>query len=260
MSLLPLVAAPAVPAPLRVLAIDDEPLALRVLAEHARQVPGLELTTTTDPIAGLLQAQRGGVEVVLLDIQMATLTGLQFLDLLRGQCAVIITTAYPQYALDGYEYAVADYLLKPISFDRFLRAIQRVRAQLPQPPAGPLGAGPVMAAGGSGGSPAPPDGPPCLFVKTEHRLVKVNHADICYIEGGKDYATVVTSTEKILTLSSLSKLLEALPQPQFLRVHKSYIVALARITAIERQRIYTGRAVIPIGDTYRAEFSRVVGG
>ena len=257
MSLLPPVAAPAVPAPLRVLAIDDEPLALRVLAEHARRVPFLDLRTTTDPVAGLLDVQRGAVDLVLLDIQMATLTGLQFLELLRGKCPVILTTAYPQYALDGYEYAVADYLLKPISFDRFLRAIQRVRAQLPQPPAGPLGAGPVMAAGGS---PAPPDGPPCLFVKTEHRLVKVNHADICYIEGGKDYATVVTSTEKILTLRSLSKLLEALPQPQFLRVHKSYIVALARITAIERQRIYTGRAVIPIGDTYRAEFSRVVGG
>lgn len=243
---------PLVP-PLRALAIDDEPLALRVLAEHARHVPGLELATTTDPIAGLLLAQRGGVDVVLLDIQMATLTGLQFLELLRGQCAVILTTAYPQYALDGYDYAVADYLLKPISFERFLRAVQRVWAPAARSAAGALG-----ALGGPGPA-SPPDGPPCLFVKTEHRLVKVNHADICYIEGGKDYATVVTSTEKILTLSSLSKLLEALPQPQFLRVHKSYIVALSHITAVERQRIYTGRAVIPIGDTYRAEFGRAVG-
>ncbi len=88
----------------------------------------------------------------------------------------------------------------------------------------------------------------------------MSHADIWYIEGGRDYATVVTSTEKILTLSSLSKLAENLPQPQFLRVHKSYIVALDKITAVERQRIYTGRAVIPIGDTYRADFARVVGG
>ena len=246
------------PPPLRALAIDDEPLALRVLAEHTRHVPQLELTTTTDPVAGLLQAQRGEVELVLLDIQMATLTGLQFLELLRGQCAVILTTAYPQYALDGYEYAVADYLLKPISFDRFLRAVQRVQGSqaaraLPAPAASPTAALVAPAA------PAP-ELPPCLFIKTEHRLVKVNHADICYIEGGKDYATVVTSTEKILTLSSLSKLLEALPQPQFLRVHKSYIVALSKITAVERQRIYTGKAVIPIGDTYRAAFGRVVGG
>lgn len=236
--------------PLRALGIDDEPLALRVLAEHARRVPFLTLTTTTDPVEGLLQVQRGGIEVVLLDIQMAALTGLQFLELLRGQCPVILTTAYPQYALDGYDYAVTDYLLKPISFDRFLRAVQRVAALAARPAPGPPA--PLAPA-------ALPDLPPCLFVKTEHRLVKVNYADIWYIAGGKDYATVVTSTEKILTLSSLSKLAESLPQPQFLRVHKSYIVALDKITAVERQRIYTGKAVIPIGETYRADFARVVG-
>jgi DNA-binding LytR/AlgR family response regulator len=238
---------------LRAFAIDDEPLALRVIEEHARKVPFLELLgTTIDPIAGLLRVQQGDVDVVLLDIQMATLTGLQFLQLLRGQCAVILTTAYPQYALDGYDYAVADYLLKPISFDRFLRAVQRVHAQAGRPA--------PLVPGAPAGTASPPEGPPCLFVKTEHRLVKVNHADIWYIEGGKDYATVVTSTEKILTLSTLSKLAEALPQPQFMRVHKSYIVALDKITAVERQRIYTGKAVIPIGDTYRADFARVVGG
>jgi len=224
---------------LRALAIDDEPLALRVLAEHARHVPGLALTTTTDPVRGLLQAQGGSVDLVFLDIQMAKLTGLQFLQLLRGQCPVILTTAYAQYALDGYEYAVADYLLKPVSFERFLRAVRRVPA-----PANVV---------------APANGPACLFVKTEHRLVRVNYADIWHIEGGRDYATVVTGTEKILTLTSLSKLAQSLPQPRFLRVHKSYIVALDKITAVERQRIYTGRAVIPIGDTYRAGFARVVG-
>ena len=175
--------------PLRALAIDDEPLALRVLTEHARRVPFLQLVGTTDPVQGLLQ----------------------------GRCAVVLTTAYPQYALEGYEHAVADYLLKPISFERFLKAVQRVHAQ--------AGAG-----AGSGLRPAPSPGPADLpaysFIKTEHRLVRVNHADIRYIEGGRDYATVFTSTERILTLTSLSKLLEGLPQPQFMRVHKSYIVRL----------------------------------
>ena len=235
--------------PLRALAIDDEPLALRVLAKHAQEMPFLELVTTTDPVQGLLQVQRGGIDLVLLDIQMATLTGLQFLELLGGRCPVILTTAYPQYALDGYEYAVVDYLLKPISFERLLRAVQRVQAR-------PTWADPDLP----GLSPAPTELPPCLFIKTEHRLVKVDYDDIWHLEGGKDYVTVVTTSENILTLSSLSKLAESLPKSRFPRVHKSYIVALDKITAVERQRIYTSKAVIPIGETYRADFARLVGG
>ncbi|GAA4389378.1 LytTR family DNA-binding domain-containing protein [Hymenobacter koreensis] len=232
---------------LRTLAIDDEPLALRVLAEHARRVPFLHLTCTTDPIQGLVQAQGGDIDLVLLDVQMAALSGMQFLQLLQGRCAVILTTAYPHFALEGYEYAVADYLLKPISFERFLKAVQRVYAQVPASP------------GESVVVPSPAELPAYSFIKTEHRLVRVNHADIRYIEGGRDYATVFTATERILTLTSLGKLSETLPHPPFMRVHKSYIVALNQITSVERQRIYLGQAVIPIGDTYRADFARVVG-
>lgn len=233
---------------LRAFAIDDEPLALRVIEEHARQVPFLELVgSSVDPIAGLLRVQQGDIDLVLLDIQMAALTGIQLMQLLQGQCAIILTTAYPQYALEGYEYAVTDYLLKPISFDRFLRAVQRVHAQLTRP-----------LAAAQGGTGTISDGQPSIFIKTEYRLVKVNHAEILYLEGGKDYTTVITRTEKILTLSSLSKLAETLLQPQFVRVHKSYLVAVDKIEAIERQRIYIGKAVIPIGDTYRAEFTRLL--
>lgn len=233
---------------LRAFAIDDEPLALRVIEEHARQVPFLELVgSSVDPIAGLLRVQQGDIDLVLLDIQMAALTGIQLMQLLQGQCAIILTTAYPQYALEGYEYAVTDYLLKPISFDRFLRAVQRVHAQLTRP-----------LAAAQGGTGTISDGQPSIFIKTEYRLVKVSHAEILYLEGGKDYTTVITRTEKILTLSSLSKLAETLLQPQFVRVHKSYLVAVDKIEAIERQRIYIGKAVIPIGDTYRAEFTRLL--
>ena len=237
--------------PLTALAIDDEPLALRVLADHARQIPFLELAaTTTDPVAGLLRVQQGGIDLVLLDMQMATLTGIQFLQLLQGRCAVVLTTAYPQYALDGYEHAVADYLLKPISFERFLKAVQRVHAHLRR---APLPGTPPAALSGL-------EVPGYVFIKTEHRLLKVSHAEICYLEGDKDYATVITDTAKILTLSSLNKLAESLPPPHFLRVHKSYLVAVAKIVAVERQRITLGAAVIPIGETYREEFARVVRG
>ncbi|MGI4867556.1 MAG: LytR/AlgR family response regulator transcription factor [Janthinobacterium lividum] len=231
---------------LSVLAIDDEPLALRVIAAHAKKVPFLNLVaTTTNPVEGLLRVQQGGIDLVLLDVQMATLTGIQFLQLLQGQCPVILTTAYSEYALEGYEYAVADYLLKPISFDRFLQAVQRVQARQLAAPAAPTAAAPEQA--------------DYLFVKTDSRLQRVSHADIYYIEGGKEYATIVTATGNILTLTSLAKLSESLPASQFQRVHKSYIVALNKIESVERQRIYLAGAVLPVGDTYRADFARRLG-
>ncbi len=238
---------------LNILAIDDEPLALRVLTAHAKRVPFLNLVATmTNPVEGLLRVQQGGIDLVLLDVQMAAMTGFQFLQILQGQCPVILTTAYPQYALEGYEYAVADYLLKPISFERFLKAVQRVHDQL---------VAQVPATADDAGPPAPPvASSPAgfIFLKTDNRLVKVSHADIHYIEGGKEYATVVTPTAKLLTLSTLANLAENLPHPQFMRVHKSYIVALDKIEAIERQRIYLLKTVIPVGETYRAGFAKVL--
>ena len=236
---------------INLLAIDDEPLALRVIAAHAKQIPFLNVVgTTTNPVEGLLRVQQGDVDVVLLDVQMPAMTGFQFLQILQGRCPVILTTAYPEYALEGYEYAVADYLLKPISFERFLKAVQRVYDLL---------AAPAPAVD----EPAAPAPAPVLighiFIKTDSRLVKVNYADIHYIEGGKEYATVVTSTGNILTLTSLLKLAESLPAPQFLRIHKSYIVALDKIEVIERQRVYLLNTVIPVGETYRASFAQVLG-
>ena len=236
---------------LNVLAIDDEPLALRVIAAHAKRVPFLNLVgATTNPVEGLLQVQQGGIDLVLLDVQMATMTGFQFLQILQGKCPVILTTAYPQYALEGYEYAVADYLLKPISFERFLKAMQRVHARL------------TASAAATSESPAPApiaEAGGFIFIKTDARLLKTNHADICYIVGGKEYATVVTPNGKILTLTSLTKLAEVLPPTQFMRVHKSYIVALNKIETVERQRIYLANTVIPIGETYRAGFAKLLG-
>jgi len=133
-------------------------------------------------------------------------------------------------------------LLKPISFDRFLQAVQRVQARQ-------LTAAPAAA----------PEQADYLFVKTDSRLLRVSHADIYYIEGGKEYATLITANGNILTLTSLAKLSDSLPTSQFQRVHKSYIVALNKIESVERQRIYLAGAVLPVGDTYRAEFARRLG-
>jgi two-component system LytT family response regulator len=232
---------------LNILAIDDEPLALRVLVAHTKRVPFLNLVATfTNPVEGLLRVQQGGIDLVLLDVHMATMTGIQFLQILKGQCPVILTTAYDQYALEGYEYAIADYLLKPVPFERFLKAVQRVydarvAGQLVSPEA-----------------PESVDSVSSFFVKTDSRLVQVNFADIRYIEGGREYATLVLTTTKLLTLTSLHKLLESLPAAQFIRVHKSYIVALNQIKFVERQRIHLTNAVIPVGGAYRDKFLKLL--
>lgn len=232
---------------IRAIAIDDEPLALRVIEAHAKKLDNLELiSTTTNAIEGLLEAQSGNIDLVFLDIQMPSLTGIQFMQILQGKCKIILTTAYTQYALESYEHNVVDYLLKPISFDRFEKAVNKVALENKTNLEINI---PVI-------NNFQPD---CIFIKTEYKLLKVNHSDIFYIEGGKDYITVFTKTEKILSLSSLTKLQESLPYPQFLRVHKSYIVALDKIESVERQRIFMSKTVIPIGDTYKDEFFRVVG-
>jgi two-component system, LytTR family, response regulator len=232
---------------IRAIAIDDEPLALRVIESHAKKLENLELVrTTTNAIEGLLEAQSGNIDLVFLDIQMPSLTGIQFMQILQGKCKIILTTAYTQYALESYEHDVVDYLLKPISFDRFQKAVNKVHSESKG----------ISETTNSSQASHQPD---CIFIKTEYKLLKINYSDILYIEGGKDYITVFTKTEKILSLSSLTKLQESLPHPQFLRVHKSYIVALDKIESVERQRIFMGKTVIPIGDTYKEEFFRVVG-
>lgn len=231
---------------IKAIAIDDEPLALRVIESHAKKIECLKLVrTTTNAIEGLLEAQKGEIDLVFLDIQMPSLTGIQFMQILQGKCKVILTTAYSEYALESYEHNVIDYLLKPISLDRFEKAVNKVNVEQKMTIENS-----VLSVGNYQ--------PDCIFIKTEYKLLKINYTDILYIEGGKDYVTVFTKTEKILSLSSLIKLQESLPYPQFLRVHKSYIVALDKIESVERQRIFMEKAVIPIGDTYRDEFFKVV--
>jgi two-component system, LytTR family, response regulator len=232
---------------IRAIAIDDEPLALRVIEAHAKKLENLELIrTTTNAIEGLLEAQSGNIDLVFLDIQMPSLTGIQFMQILQGKCKIILTTAYTQYALESYEHNVVDYLLKPISLDRFQKAVNKIALE--------------NRINSEVNLPSTTNHQPdCIFIKTEYKLLKINHSDILYVEGGKDYITVFTKTEKVLSLSSLTKLQESLPYPQFLRVHKSYLVALDKIESVERQRIFLGKTVIPIGDTYKDEFFKVVG-
>lgn len=234
---------------IRCIAVDDEPLALDIIADYVSKIPELSLVaSTTNAIEALALVQGGEVDLVFLDVQMPELTGIQFVKIINGKCDVILTTAYPQYALDGYELSVVDYLLKPIAFDRFYRSVQKVlntkASKAPEPaPAGAL----------------PGNTMDFIFVKTEHKIQRVDFDDVLYIEGLKDYISIYTSAERIVTLQNMKKMEEILPANRFVRVHRSYIVALDKIGSIERGRIFIGDTVIPVGDTYKDAFFKRIG-
>lgn len=238
---------------IRCIIVDDEPLALHVLEDYMSKIPFLQLVkATTNPIEALTLVQEGNVDLVFLDVQMPELTGIQFLKIANGKAKVILTTAYPQYALEGYELDVIDYLLKPIAFDRFFKSVQKAQGIL-QPA--------VKTA-----QPEPTQKPQqdflsdFIFVKTEHKIQKVYLNDILFIEGLKDYISIFTTAERIITLQNMKKMEDALPVKHFIRVHKSYIVSINKIDSIERSRIFIADKIIPVGDTYRDEFFKIVDG
>ncbi|GAA4334284.1 LytTR family DNA-binding domain-containing protein [Mucilaginibacter gynuensis] len=238
---------------IRCLVVDDEPLALNILEDYISKMPALQLVkATTNPIESLTLVQDGGIDLVFLDVQMPELTGIQFLKISNGKAKVILTTAYPEYALEGYELDVVDYLLKPIAFDRFYKAVQKAQGVL-QPSAKPAAPEPVQ----------PQQQQQdflndFIFVKTEHKIQKVYLKDILFIEGLKDYISIFTTAERIITLQNMKKMEDALPEKYFIRVHRSYIVSLNKIDSIERSRIFIGDKIIPVGDTYRDDFFRIV--
>lgn len=232
---------------LRCIAVDDEAYATRLLAAYVQKIPGLAMMgTTTNPIEALQWVQAGGVDVVFLDIQMPELTGLQFLKICGNRCKVILTTAYPEYALEGFEHDVVDYLLKPIAFERFLRAVQKVQALVPTvAPAAPA---------------AVPAASSYLFVKgdSKNKFLKVSFADILYAEALGNYLALFVNGQRLVTYQPLKELAEQLPQPPFLRVHKSFLVSVDKITMIDGNTVYIGDKAIPVGETYRDALFRLV--
>jgi two-component system LytT family response regulator len=238
---------------IRCLIVDDEPLALHILEDYISKIPFLQLVkATTNPIEALTIVQEKGADLVFLDVQMPELSGIQFLRISNGKAKVILTTAYPQYALEGYELDVIDYLLKPIAFDRFFKAVQKAQTIM-QPANNHVQAEPAQ-------QPRQDFLSDFIFVKTEHKIQKVYLNDILFIEGLKDYISIFTPVERIITLQNMKKMEDALPSKYFIRVHKSYIVSVNKIDSIERSRIFISDKIIPVGDTYRDEFFKIIDG
>ncbi len=233
---------------LNCLIVDDEPLARQLLTEYVRKVPFLNLVKAcSSALEAMEELRNHPVELLFLDIQMPEITGITFLKTLKKKPMVILTTAYSEYALESYEFDVIDYLLKPITLERFLRAVDKASER--------SAAVPVSA-------PRENQGPelvqPFVFVKDGTKLVKIRWTDILYVEGLKDYVTIHTRQQKIVSLQRLKALEETLPQDQFIRIHNSYIIALQAIDTIHKDKVQIGTVFLPISDSYRKSFREFV--
>ena len=215
------------------LIIEDEPLAMERIKSFVLKVPGLNLLACFDnAIEAISFIKANKTDLLFLDIQMDGFTGLQLLEALQKRPEVIITTAFDQYALKGFDLNVTDYLLKPFTFERFMQAVTRVYDRL------------IPAESGK----------EIIFVKTEYRLEKIMLNDILFIEGMRDYRCIRLMNKSIMTLQTFSELEQELPATKFCRVHKSYIVAIDKIEHVERDRIRIGDELIPVSDTFKEGF------
>lgn len=226
------------------LAIDDEPLALQLVTGYIEKTPELSLAGSFDnPLDATEFLSSNRVDLIFVDIQMPDLTGIEFTRLLEKGPKIIFTTAFEQYALEGYKLEIVDYLLKPFSYEEFLSAVQKAKRLigLEQRDLSKVEVKNEF-----------------LFLKSEYKIKRINFNDIQYIEGMKDYVKVYTSSESlpVLSLTSL-KILEAkLPADKFMRVHRSFIVNLEKINTIERSRIVFGTVYIPVSDQYKETFQK----
>lgn len=229
--------------PLNCLIVDDEPLAVQLLSGYVERTEELTLNATfNDPIKALHYLQTNKVDLILLDIQMEGLNGLQFVKILGNETPVILTTAFDQYALNGYALDVVDYLLKPISYERFLQATKKVTQR------DSSGSSQIITAPGT-------ETTSYIFVKSGHQHQRVDLQDILYLSGSGDYVTLhLTSKKKILTLENLASFSERLPAINFCRIHRSHLVALDKIGFIERNRVVIGEEYLPISQSYQEEF------
>ena len=245
---------------LTALIVEDEPLAARRLADMlARQPEPVHILGTAEAVSQAVQLLEAGPapDVLFLDIHLADGLSFEIFEQTTVRCPVIFTTAYDQYAVQSYTLNAADYLLKPIAFDRFLQAVSKVRQLVPSNPtavAAPAAIAPEAPAAAL--APAPAD---AMFVKNEHRLQRVAFDDILYIEGMKEYLLLHTaSAGKILTLQSFRRVEEVLPPERFARIHKSFMVALSRIEHVERGKVQVAGRLLPVGDTYRESFAELI--
>jgi DNA-binding LytR/AlgR family response regulator len=233
---------------LRCIAIDDESLALELLEDNIRQVPYLELVAGFNrPMEAMEYLQQHEIDLVFIDIQMPGITGLQFIQSLPQKPMYILVTAYEKFALEGYNLNVVDYLLKPVAMDRFVKACNKAMDLFRLK---------------ASGSKMQADEPKYFFVNADYKLIKVEFTDIIWIEALKDYLKIHLHSNKnpLVTRMSMKSIEDQLPQSQFIRIHKSYIISKSAITAVKKTSVFIGDLELPVGELYRDAVSSFIGG
>jgi len=224
------------------IAIDDEPLALKLLSGYIAKTPFLSLEGEFDnPLAAIEFLEHTAVDLIFLDIHMPDLNGIEFVRALASNPKIVFTTAYEKYAIEGFKLEAMDYLLKPFSYEEFLVAAQKAKKQIELEQKATI----TIEANNE-----------FLFLKSDYKIRRINFDDILYIEGLKDYVKVYLRNEPkpLLTISSMKQIEAKLPVARFMRVHRSFIVNLSRIEIIERFRIVFGKVYIPVSDQYKDKF------
>lgn len=227
------------------LIVDDEQGAIDVLKHHVEKVSYLNLVATSlGPLEALDKIYTEKIDLIFLDVHMPQLSGIDFMKLLKGRIRVILTTAYSQYALESYDLNVIDYLLKPISFERFMQSVEKAKEIII----------PVEKNAEKVQNPSKNEDD-FMFVKTDSRMQKVRFDEIQYIESLGNYVSIYTPKDRIITLLTMKEIEEKLPEKTFIRVHRSYIISLEFLQYIEGNQIFiTTKNPIPLGDTYRQKF------
>lgn len=220
---------------MKAIAVDDEPVALDIINTHAKKVPFIiSLVTFLSATEAFAYIRKESVDLIFLDISMPDLSGLEFAAMLKRHPQVVFTTAYAEHALKGFELAATDYLLKPINFNRFFQACQLAQSRMQMP-----------------NNQKESEQEENLFVKDGYNWISIRLSDLLYVRGEDNYVNLFESTKCTLTRMTLTELCDKLPKDKFLRVHKSYIVAISKIERIEKHQIIIGDAKIPLSRQYR---------
>lgn len=219
--------------------IDDEPLAAELLASYVSKTPGLRLAGVYESaVTAMKELRERPVDLLFLDIQMPELSGLEFATLLPKDTRIIFTTAFDRYAIDGYKVDAADYLLKPVSYDRFAASVNKVIEWFETNERRKTAARDRF-----------------VYVKSEYKLIRLDFDDILYIEGLKDYVKIYFEAPRkpVLSLVNMKRVEDCLPKLQFMRVHRSFIVNMAKVSMVDRGRIVVGDVFIPVSESYKGQ-------
>lgn len=226
------------------LIVDDEPIARDIVQSYCAHLPQLKVAASCDnALKAKIILQTEHIDILFLDINMPVLDGIAFLKTLKNKPQVILTTAYKEYAVDAFDLAACDYLLKPFSLERFIMAVDKAIERLtlrPEPP-------------------KPTATEPFIFIKADGKIFKVLHEDLLFAEAAGNHIRIVTRNQTLKPNMTFTRLEEQLPKNLFLRIHRSFIINKSRITHIDGNRVYIGQTEIPIGSNYREDFLKQIG-